>query len=463
MDRLGLFPEFVTLSLEPKVVRIYRYGVLTAAGIASLALFLAVTHISSPGDSRRNNLGDPSGGLPGSPCPGTHFAGADIDSEFDAIAPPPVGESPSGRVALQFVDFDGAPLPWLGVSLFLPSGRESTNSDSEGRVCLESRPSRVRVDVADVTSWFIQPEPLYYDIPPDESDVRIVVPVGWIRGRVFDGYGSPVPGAQIHTSLCGATYMTTNCAADGRFSICVMQGSQYSLSLTGNFDIPNGRLSGRRNPGGDSRPPLATTGVPVARAGDHDLVLTFPDLDARGTLRVQVRTEEGTPLAGLTVAARPTGNAPTRTVTTDADGMALIDRLPIGPVGIHAGLDATDPRRGRFYFPELTLATGDGGLLTLQVRRCRVVRGCVRDESGRPVPGASLRVQAPDYGSSASSDAEGCFEVFVPPPDVADVYVQVDGIGEDNTNAPPTDVPVLVYRITPGEEWIEAVLSAPDR
>lgn len=446
------------------MVRASRAGALVAALLGAVALYWVSDEARDSGDER-----EPGPSWKSCDLPTEERRGEEFEQKTDR-SPEDGSPGPLAKLAIEgtedtpleilFVDSEAAALSYLSVTDYTYDGVGRTCSDSRGRVRLaHSRPYRVVVDLTLHTSpW--EPTPwLEFDIPKSVPELTIEVPVGWIRGRVLDQYGTPVPGAQVLTLRVGETYSTKTTGADGQFSVCFLQGADYSLELTGRFDAPDMQISGRIN-GGSKTAPLTTTSCPLAHAGDRDVILTFSDLDARGLVHAKVVADDGSPIPGATVMASPGSNSPPRKVMSDADGVAVVDRLPIGPLTIHSGLWHGTRQDPRFYFPEPMPAAGDGSLVTIVARRCRTIRGRVCDAGGNPAGSALIHVVAPGYSVHEKANEDGSFEVSVPPADVGETYLQFEEDDRDSTNAPPTDDPVLVYPVTECDDWTEIRLPA---
>jgi hypothetical protein len=121
-------------------------------------------------------------------------------------------------------------------------------------------------------------------------------------------------------------------------------------------------------------------------------------LEPGRTLEIEVRDEAGQPVSGAEIEAGPGLSA-----TSDAAGRAELAGVPLAPLDIQATAPGHQPGSRRLQ-PPLPPRT------EIELRRGAVVRGRLLDPSGVPVPGGTLRLEAPNCTSEGLIHADGRFE-----------------------------------------------------
>jgi hypothetical protein len=134
-----------------------------------------------------------------------------------------------------------------------------------------------------------------------------------------------------------------------------------------------------------------------------------PVVQARGTIRGRVLDDQGRPIASAQITLTPSGGEP-RSATSDAEGNYVFDDLAPGSATLHTEAEGHTP-----VDRTIEIAAGDNTIepsaLALAVPRGQL-RGMIRSYDGRPLE-ATIRVE--NLGLEARSDAEGYFEIDVPP------------------------------------------------
>lgn len=134
-----------------------------------------------------------------------------------------------------------------------------------------------------------------------------------------------------------------------------------------------------------------------------------PVAPTTGTIRGQVLDDQGRPIANAQVTLTPNGAEPI-VVATDADGNYTFENVALGPATLHTEAEGHTPNDRT-----IEIAAGESTMepsqLALAVPRGQL-RGMIRSYDGSPLE-ATIRVE--DLGLEARSDAEGFFEIDVPP------------------------------------------------
>jgi hypothetical protein len=199
-----------------------------------------------------------------------------------------------------------------------------------------------------------------------------------LRGRVVDGAGRPVAGATVTARSADDEHATeSRTDAEGRYAVGVEVSQAHSLHVV------------RTGVG------AAVVG-PIALSRDVDAEAADVVLRDLGVLEGVARFEDGSPAAGVPVAAAPEGTptdfdaaepAPgggclTNRTTSGSDGAFRLTGLVPGRYALTAGPGG--PTEGA---PVYATGRQDADVVVSAVR----VRLRVRDGEGRPVPGALYR------------------------------------------------------------------------
>lgn len=226
------------------------------------------------------------------------------------------------------------------------------------------------------------------------------------EGRVVDGAGQPVPGAQARRS----TGERATADAQGRFRLGARrQGDLIWFQARG----PDGALGVRMAPVEGEAAVVDIPLVPVVR------------------VCVTVRAPGGAPVEGALVVLRRNGNLEMRAGLPPEEQVANLCRHDPDAAGLVATTDARGeacllaPSGGyaaEARAPGLRAAPAGidvqpGSGLTLTLAPTRLVRGTVRDAGGRAVAGARLRAftQQAGYPNEAWSRADGTFSIHDAP------------------------------------------------
>ncbi|PRP90455.1 Nickel uptake substrate-specific transmembrane region [Enhygromyxa salina] len=259
----------------------------------------------------------------------------------------------------EVVDERGEPVEAVAVSaapILDPEGARQQTTRGNGRSQADGQfelagllPGRYEVRVP---GWRARPgplDPITVELEPgaDVNDLRIVMPaVGGIRGRIVDGSGTPVAGAQLSASLIGGSSNAASRSNDaGEFEFSELRpGPTRVVAQDGDL----GGVAMRKPGTGDDD--LQGEVVEVIAEEVVELVLTVESRDGRIT--GVVRDEGGGPVADAfidvqrmsesaganPVAARSRilwswGSQP---VLTDQDGRFELDGLPKGKFIVRA-------------------------------------------------------------------------------------------------------------------------------
>jgi protocatechuate 3,4-dioxygenase beta subunit len=235
--------------------------------------------------------------------------------------------------------------------------RARATTDAEGRFSLEGLEAGAHEVWAEGTPG----TGLVEDVAAGREGVEVRLGDGpRVMGTVRDEEGAPVAGALV-TALHQrhSRYFEGVTGADGRFRLGPLPAGQLLLVFSRPDLLPDFRYVGR-----DFEPELEMTLYRPRRLGGR-----------------VVRGEA--PVAGVTVHAR--GERRDWDTLTDGEGRFAFDGLPPGSYSLtasHEGQDAVAEARlepGEEP-PELELSLGSGVWL----------RGTVRDDRGRPIPGARV-------------------------------------------------------------------------
>ncbi|HET7464831.1 MAG TPA: carboxypeptidase regulatory-like domain-containing protein [Longimicrobium sp.] len=284
---------------------------------------------------------------------------------------------------------------------------------------------------------------------------------GTVAGTVWDSTSNrPLAGARV--SVAGHTAVADSL---GRFSIGDLPAGDYQLAFTSprldslRFTPAPARVSVREGAATEQAlavPPLAV----VWAAGCAEAAA------AGAALVGAVRGAGGEPAAGARVTVAWTGAAPgSATAVADAQGVYRACGLPAGvplsvrvatadaavtvsEVRVAAGRpgrrDVTLPARRTASTPSGAATTGPSG-----------VSGVVRDAAGRPVAGASVRI---DALAAVTTDAQGRFRVRTVAPGEHRVTVTHPSLGARSVALPlPADAAEVELRAGEGEALAASV------
>ena len=268
----------------------------------------------------------------------------------------------------------------------------------------------------------------------------------FVSGRVVDGHGQPVAGAEIFVCMPGEWLFVPPQKADaqGNFRLRVPEIRQWE----GRSKPPGPvgvRLFGRTETG------LVTAQGLDAKGGAQDIVLKLAD-HALAQVGGQVSDAQGHAVENVPVRAYVSlGDLPgcNRVVRTDAQGRFAFD-------GLWPGLEYSFRTEGQGYTSEgvgnVTLTPGENRRLPgWQLASARLaIAGKVVDASGKPVAGATLYPQARRVQNrGGTSDANGEF--------------RLDGLAEEwmwlsvNFNTPTA----TMVRVKAGDEQVLVELPKP--
>lgn len=212
------------------------------------------------------------------------------------------------------------------------------------------------------------------DSEADVGEVTLEVG-GWIRGRVVDEDGRPIAEAAV-TAVAIGPPSTVRSGDDGAFELTGLRGERHRLTAAApGYVLPYA-------PGAS------------AASGAEDVVL---ELRRAGTVIGRVEDPDGRPITGFGVqleseerSSGPSYYGPARPFG-DAEGRFRLDDVVPGP---HV-LEVTAAGFSRAVVADVAVTAGettDVGLVRLD--HGAALSGTVVDESGAPVPGAELRLQA---------------------------------------------------------------------
>lgn len=259
-------------------------------------------------------------------------------------------------------------------------------------------------------------------LPPRERslDLGTVVlrPGVRLEGRVVDGRGEPVEGAEIRLREAGGMPVpaaeerlrerppTAVTGSDGRFTLPdLAPGRPLDLLASGRGYLPEWVL-GVEPPGDD---PLT-----VVLAAASRLSGSLVDPEGVPIPGAQVALSWAGPPAG-TVGLEPLRPG-SRTADTDARGEFRFDELTPGRVQLFATSDGFLPAEsGTLTLPPARELTG----VRLVLERGAEVVGRIFDPAGEPVAGAQLRIE----GARTLSGSEGEFRIEGVPPGARILYV----------------------------------------
>ncbi len=237
---------------------------------------------------------------------------------------------------------------------------------------------------------------------PDAEPLEIVLaPARVLAGRVVDGRGAGVPGAQLYRSRMNLSVFGGRSGGHDRLGATDAEGRFRLAGLAPGYLDLQVVAEGYRT--------RDVEGLQVA--ADRDLEGVEVVLLRGATLEGRVTTGDGEPAAGLVVQVqgesrlfgrRRPGTPPRpyrpsqRSAHTDAEGRYRVDGLEPDRYTVQAKAEGRGEAQARLEIGELG-EVGETHLdLVLKEGRGVTVAGRVVDEDGGPVPGAEVRLAAGD-------------------------------------------------------------------
>ncbi|MEQ1892432.1 MAG: sigma-70 family RNA polymerase sigma factor, partial [Planctomycetota bacterium] len=288
-------------------------------------------------------------------------------------------EIPPGIRVLGRVE-DEAGVPVASAELFLSlgvgedafEGRIVARSDERGAFTLRSAPVGLGVCLSARAAGFAPSEQVVLSAPSSELAVRLVLdqPGRALAGRVLDPEGAPVAGASV---LVGSEYeWEMRLHPDGSRGYPPI-GEHVTTDASGRFALLG----------------VPRDAVPVrVRAAGHPVWLGEFAEDAPGELTIRlargarvfgtVRTEDGTPLAGIQVRRAGNGSFAACATTSAADGTYVLEPLAPGPHVLVVERPASGPgwlQAEPAARLELELAPGEERRFDPRLAPERVLRG----------------------------------------------------------------------------------------
>ncbi len=280
-----------------------------------------------------------------------------------------------------------------------------------------------------------------------DAPVRIVLkPSREILVRASDSRGAPVEGASVEVAGNYTAYADATTGSDGTARLQV----PADLKVNWVFALKPGLGFDYAEFGAIDDQGRADAGVP---APDLPASVSLTLAGAR-TIRVKAVDRDGKPLAGVTFAPwllrkegrRSDVNVSTRikNVTTDRDGVATFDWLPLSKNAITFWPDSDGYARRR-----VDVSAGAAATITATLLKTETIRGRVLDPDGQPATGILVRAfgsgQGMDNGQAqAQTNEEGLYEMSVSPRELYVVYV------DDKAWAAPSHLDVVVREGKPG-------------
>ena len=337
--------------------------------------------------------------------------------EIPRSEPAPAAPAPTtGTVRVLVVREDGLPAAGVGLNLHAlqPSDawfhEQRKTTDAEGSAEFTTGPGEVLVYLLRRSHNNEFPAESVQVVAGETSEVTFEVVDGiTIRGRVVDGSGRAVAGAEVWLGDgTGPPYVgqvVTRSGRDGSFEIHHATGLQGVAA---------------RAPG--YAPSLAR--LPLFSADDEDeelfVELVLPGVG--GAIEGEVVDTLGNPLANALVLVgnaefgrvlkhedEPAYDPPPLRVRTDAAGRFRVDGVEPGPVRVRARALGTDMAQLDVYVPP-----GGIGVAQMIVGAAARVAGIVRRADGRAVAGARIALEH-DHdrlaGTHTTSDEAGHFEL----------------------------------------------------
>jgi uncharacterized repeat protein (TIGR01451 family) len=294
-----------------------------------------------------------------------------------------------------------------------------------------------------------------------------------VAGRVVEDDGTPIPGVTVALTgtddLGNPVSLTTTTAGDGTWSFPNLRPGTYVVTET----QPPGFGDGPDTPGskgGTAQEPDKITGI-VLGSGDQGVNYVFTEkrssiagvvYEDKNDNGVQDPGEPGIP--GATVVL---GGAAAKTVTTDANGNYLFDRLLAGdytvtetqPAGYLDGKDKLGTSGGTLgndvvsaiTLPGGTAATGyDFGEL-----KPAEIKGKVTEDDGTPIGGVTITLTGP-VTATTTTNPDGTWSFpNLPPGSYTVTETQPPGFGDG------PDVPGSAGGTVEGPDTIKDIVLTP--
>jgi protocatechuate 3,4-dioxygenase beta subunit len=381
-------------------------------------------------------------------------------------AEPPMG---SASLVLRVVSPDGRPIPGAAVH----AGMQLEEIDGpEGQTWQETTAADGTVRLAglpmDEVVWLLVERKGFFpelrNMKPgtgERREMRVGLrPGGVAVGRVVDEAGRPVAGAEVEIEGSPFDLWTDLFPAFLRDQAT----RRVRTGPAGRFrfrDLPEGEYELRiQHP--SYVPLVADHPVRGGRSGDLGRFV----LRRGEALRGLATDPEGRPIAGLPLWAvtelTEEEGAPPPSATTGPDGTFVIPHLPPGTLDLYAC--------GPGYLQQMIAVRFLDEPVHLTLEPAAMLRGQVLDPEGRPLAGARLTADQSGFvtlscgalwtpcapQSSASTDAEGRFEVGPLAPGWYDLHAAADGLqpGVLEMLRAPAGKPVegIEIRLQPGEK-----------
>ena len=294
-----------------------------------------------------------------------------LTAQFDA---PPILVRPGRSIGVRVVDGD-TDEPIAGASARL--GWRSAISDEGGTI--EMRGLRTDDQLRIGAPGFLATTLPVSDLVEIEPSVIRLQRGLSIRGRVIDGLGRPVPGANIRyrrTSRVKQREIDHGWSdADGAFRIAGLSDEEHLVAAE-----RHGRTSERAR----------------LRPNGPDVTLTLRE--PCGVVGRVVDAVSGEPVPRFWC------RGPYDDI--NAEGSFFFAGEPGVPLELPISADGYAPARRRFV-----LAVGEIREWTVRLERESVIEGVLHDPSGRPSPGVQIQIDQGGYLSRGRTDSEGRFRI----------------------------------------------------
>lgn len=371
-------------------------------------------------------------------------------SELELEIPPGI------RVLGRVEDGTGAPVAdaelflSLGVGEDAFEGRVVARADERGAFTLRSAPVGLGVCLSARAAGFAPSEQVVLSAPSDsELAVRLVLDQAGraLAGRVLDPEDAPVAGASV---LVGSEYEWELRHRPDGSRVYPPIGEHVTTDASGRFalrGVPRGAVAVR------------------VRAAGHPVFEGELAEDAPGELTIRlargarvlgtVRTEDGTPLAGIRVRRAGNGSFAVSATTSAEDGTYVLE--PLAP-GAHV-LVVERPASGPGWLQaepaarlELELAPGEERRFDPRLAPARVLRGRI-EAPGQELEGWTVRGWSErNYVEEVRTDAEGRFALTHPPAGEIGLHLFARGgspLPLASVEHVPVDGPEVVLRPDP--------------
>jgi protocatechuate 3,4-dioxygenase beta subunit len=435
------------LVLEPKLGGVLRGRLFLSPGTLASRDSLVGCSVSASGElgERTSKISSDLGfeflGLPACSC----FVRVDTR----VVTPPSrdhVVVEPGRTVALELEVLEGGMLrgrvvddkavPLEGASVSVRSLRSSlsnhvsimTDTRTDGTFAFTGLP-KVPLTLNVRASRFIDAEVEVGEIADGEAKDGIEIALSRalpVSGRVVWPDGAPVSACKIRYSYFQKQGRGFSSAGnvirsddDGRFEITDLGQSAISITASGSPSTkPGASGASARSVRRVGRPDTCLAHIDGVNPGTEGLVLTLRE---GASIRGQVVSESGEPIASCSVEALPIGFTGEQGISASCDKADGTFDL----VGLYDGdwsVTAQATGYARTTLPKITIP-GQTSPLVVTMRRPATLSGIVLDELGRPVSDAMISVGARvvaerlrrEYGirfsSSSRSDSDGLFRI----------------------------------------------------